>query len=304
MSRLGSYSGWIGDGGLRPNRLAARKARLRYVVATNLDAHFRPRQPTDGRPIPVIASPDIARAAGPGGLVPIEIVDQRLLAKVVATARRFPTLGDSFVVADQSWLYTALNGPQPRAGLVTELWVDGGSSPDRVAEALARPPLDRLQVSSRKQIQGDLAKDPLGRGVLITLGAAAIAALALALAGLMLAVVSDLRDERGELDELEAQGASPCDLRRHLRLRALIVSAAGVVGGVATGAVLGTLVVGVVRLTAGAAAPEPPLRLDLGLGLVAIALGLYAAAAAVLVGLVTWNAFRAPAPGTAAEAVS
>jgi len=138
---------------------------------------------------------------------------------------------------------------------------------------------------------------------LITLGAAAIAALALALAGLLLAVVSDLRDERGELDELEAQGASPADLRRHLRLRATIVSAAGVVGGVATGAVLGTLVVGVVRLTAGAAAPEPPLRLDLGLGLVAIALALYAAAAAALVGAVTWNAFRAPAPGAAAEAL-
>ena len=142
---LGSYAGWIGDGGFRPNRTSGKRAHVRYVVATNLEAHFRPHQPTDGKPVPVIASPDIARAAGPGGLVPIEIVDQRLLARVVATARRFPTLGDSFVVADQSWLYTALNGPQPRAGLVTELWVDGGSSPDRVAEALARPPLDRLQ---------------------------------------------------------------------------------------------------------------------------------------------------------------
>ncbi len=301
ISRLESYAGWIGDGGLRPNRLAAPRVRLRYVVGPNLEAHFRPRQPTDGRPVPVIASPDIAQAAGPEGLVPIEIVDQRLLAKVVATARRFPTLGDSFVVADERWLYTALNGPQPRAGLVTELWVDGGSSPNRVAKAVARPPLDRLQISSRRQIQAGLTTDPLGRGVLITLGAAAIAALALALAGLMLAVVSDLRDERGELDELEAQGASPADLRRHLRLRALIVSVAGLLGGLATGAVLGTLVVGVVRLTAGAAAPEPPLRLDLGLGLVAIALALYAAAAAALVGAVTWNAFRAPVPGTASE---
>jgi FtsX-like permease family len=295
-SSLGGYAGWIGDGGLRPGGLAGQKARLHYVVAPNLEAHFRPRQPTDGKPVPVIASSDVARAAGPGGLVPIEIVDQRLLAKVVATARRFPTLGDSFVVADQRWLYAALNGPRPRAGLVTELWLEGGSTPQRVQDALARPPFDRLQITSHERVQAELARDPLGRGVLITLGAAAIAALALALAGLLLGVVSDLRDERGELDELEAQGASPADLRRHLRLRALIVSVAGALGGLATGAVLGTLVVGVVRLTAGAAAPEPPLRLDVDFALVGIALGLYAAAAAAVVGVVTWNAFRASAP--------
>jgi hypothetical protein len=304
-TRLRSYSGWIGDGGLRQVRSDGAAARMRYLVTANLEAHFRPQQPTDGKPVPMIASPDVARAAGPGGLIPIEIVDQRLLGKVVATARRFPTLGESFVVADEGWLYTALNGPQPRAGLVTELWVDGGSSPGRVAEALARPPFDRLQINSRADVQARLAADPLGRGVLITLGAAAIAALALALAGLLLAVVSDLRDERGELDELEAQGAAPGDLRRHLRLRALIVSIAGLLGGLATGAVLGTLVVGVVRLTAGAAAPEPPLRLAVDFGLVGVALGLFAAAAALLVGVVTWSAFRAPAPGiTAAESAS
>ena len=300
---LGGYAGWISDGGLRHLRTIGPTSRMSYLVTANLEAHFRPRQPTDGQPVPVIASADVAQAAGPGGLIPIEIVDQRLLAKVVATARRFPTLGDSFVVADESWLYTALNGPQPRAGLVTELWLDGGSSPHRVAEAIAHPPFNRLLVTSRAGVQAALATDPLGRGALITLGAAAIAALALALAGLLLAIVSDLRDERGELDELEAQGAAPADLRRHLRLRALIVSCAGLLGGLATGAVLSTLVVGVVSLTAGAAAPEPPLRLSVDFGLVGIAVALYAVTAAVLVGLVTWNAFRAPALGvTPAEA--
>jgi hypothetical protein len=291
LRQLGSYAGWVGDGGLRPRRLGE-TARLRYVVARNLEAHFRPRQPVDGRPVPVIASPDVARAADASGLVPIDIVDQRLLVKVVAVARRFPTLGDSFVVADESWVYAGLNGPRPRAGLVTELWLDAGSAPGRVEAALSRPPFNRLKVTSRSSVQRELAADPLGRGVLITLGAAAIVALALALGGLLLAVVSDLRDERGELDELEAQGASPGELRRHLRLRALIVSLAGLLGGLATGAVLGTLVVGVVRLTAGAAAPEPPLQLDVDLGLVVLALALYALAAAALVGALTWSAFR------------
>src|SRR5262249_49774105 len=153
-----SYSGWITDGGLRPAHDAAGSAEMSYLINANLEAHFRPRQPTDGRPVPVIASPDVARAAGPDGLIPIQIIDQRVVGQVVATARRFPTLGDSFVVADESWLYTALNGPEPRAGLVTEVWVDGGSSPHTVATALGRRPFDRLQLSSRAQIQSALAR--------------------------------------------------------------------------------------------------------------------------------------------------
>ena len=115
-------------------------------------------------------------------------------------------------------------------------------------------------------------------------------------------MVSDLRDERGELHELEAQGASPADLRRLLRLRALVVAAVGVAGGLATGAVLSTLVVGVVRLTAGADTPVPPLRLDLDWTLLAAALAAYAVAAAALVGLITWAAFRAPVASTAEAA--
>ena len=147
-----------------------------------------------------------------------------------------------------------------------------------------------------------LRADPLSRGTLVTLAAAAIVALALALGGLLLAVISDLRDERGELHELEAQGASPADLRRLLRLRALVVATVGVAGGLATGAVLSTLVVSVVRLTAGADTPVPPLRLEIDWWVLALALVAYAAAAAVLVGAVTWAAFRSPVASTAEAA--
>jgi len=66
--------------------------------------------------------------------------------------------------------------------------------------------------------------------------------------------------------------------------------------------VLSTLVVGVVRLTAGADTPVPPLRLDLDWTLLAAALAAYAVAAAALVGLITWAAFRAPVASTAEAA--
>ena len=50
----------------------------------------------------------------------------------------------------------------------------------------------------------------------------------LAAVGLLLTVVGDLRDESGELYDLEAQGATPRDLRRHVLLRAAIVAVLGV----------------------------------------------------------------------------
>ena len=69
-----------------------------------------------------------------------------------------------------------------------------------------------------------------------------------------------MRDERGELQDLEAQGARPALLRRVVRLRSLVVVVVGVVGGLATAALLGLLVVDLVAVTADARATELPLR--------------------------------------------
>ena len=300
---LPSFAGWIGVDGAHPLRSAGGATRVRYVVTPALSTRLRPREPSDGPPIPVVVSPDLAASAGPGGVLPVQIVDQQFLAKVVGVARLFPTLTGSYVVADESWLRAVLNGEVPGSGQVEEVWVDGGNDPGRVDAALGRAPFDVLQLQTYSGAVAALRADPLSRGTLVTLGAAAIVALGLALGGLLLAVISDLRDERGELHELEAQGAAPADLRRLLRLRALVIASAGVVGGLATGAVLSTLVVGVVRLTAGADTPVPPLRLDVDWTTLGAALAAYAVAAALLVGLVSWAAFRAPAASTA-EAVA
>jgi ABC-type antimicrobial peptide transport system permease subunit len=144
-----------------------------------------------------------------------------------------------------------------------------------------------------------LQADPLARGALITLAGTAGVALLLALVGLLLAVVGDVRDDRGELFDLEAQGAAPSTIRSHLRLRALLVASFGVIGGLALGAVLASLVIALVSVTASAAEPQPPLRLSLDLPLLAGAAVAYVLLAALLVAAAT--SLRGHAPTRAAE---
>src|SRR5438045_2572415 len=95
----------------------------------------------------------------------------------------------------------------------SELWVHASRPPNVPALAV---------VSQRAALDG-LRGDPLARGSLALLLAAAAVGLALAVVGVLLTVVGDLRDESGELFDLEAQGATPADIRRHVTLRALAV---------------------------------------------------------------------------------
>jgi ABC-type antimicrobial peptide transport system permease subunit len=152
-------------------------------------------------------------------------------------------------------------------------------------------------VTSRAAVLRDLETDPLARGSLAVLLGAAATALGLALLGLLLGLVADLRDESGELVDLEAQGAGPRTLERHLRLRTLLVGATAVAGGVAAGVALGTLVVRLVSLTAQATVPQPPLRLHVDWLVVALAVALYAALGALLAVVATRIAFRSRAAG-------
>jgi ABC-type lipoprotein release transport system permease subunit len=145
---------------------------------------------------------------------------------------------------------------------------------------------------SRTAVESTLRHEPIARGSLVTLGAAALAALVLAVAGLLLALVNDVRDERGELLDLEIQGATPAALRRHLRLRAALTTAAGLVGGVALGAVLSILVVDFVALTANAAVPEPPLRLYIDWRALGIGAVVYLVVTTLVILAVTWLPFR------------
>jgi hypothetical protein len=260
-----AFAGWLGSGGVS-NTLA-------YGITTDHTAVFRAPQPTDGQPLPVLATPDVAAAAGKDQIVPLAIEGELVPARIVGIVPRFPSIVGGAVVADRRTAETLLDTHSPGLGTTNELWAD----------ALPATPPVQLTVVSRAHVLAGLRADPLARGALATLAATAALALALALVGLLLGVVGDRRDERGELFDLEAQGAAPATLRRHLRLRALLVAVFGLAGGIATGAILSTLVLSLVTVTASAARPEPPLRLVLHPALLAASVAVYALTACVLV---------------------
>ena len=271
------------------------RVRLRYLFAgANFAGRFRLRQPTDGHPVPVAASPRIAAAAERDGLLPLRLQGGQLVTRVVATVTHFPTAYDDFVLADEELLFVARNASDPGAAVSNEIWLGSrsGSGAAQLERALTTAPFDVLAVESRAELESDLRGDPLARGSLVTLATAAAASLALALIGILLLLTSDARDENRELFDLEAQGVAPAMLRRHLRIRGLIVAALGLAGGLATAAILATLVIDLVALTANATAPAPPLVLGIDWALVAAFAALYALLAGALIAAVTRRGYR------------
>jgi hypothetical protein len=288
------YAKWIGVFHVKPSVLQE-SVRLDYTLSNDAVSRFRPRQPSDEEPVKAIVSPRLAAAAGRDGRLPLQIADQQLVVLVAGTARRFPGVTSDFAVTDRGLLESALNSTLPGSGTVNELWLDAPREAPAFEATLRSGPFAALDLQSQATREQELRADPLARGTLFTLIAAALVALALALVGLLLGVLSDLRDERGELFDLEAQGAPPALLRRQARLRAAVVAGVGIAGGLLSAIVLSRVVVGLVRLTANATQPEPPLRLAIDWLLVALAVGVYAAVAALLVALATRNAFRSSA---------
>ena len=213
--------------------------------------------------------------------------------------RRFPGVDGQAVVGDGDALAAVVNLATPGAARVNEAWL-GLRDPSQAAavdRALAAKPFNVLAIESRRALEADARRDPIAHGTLIALAVAAAVALLLALAGILLTVVGDLRDERGELFDLEAQGASPSLLRRIVRLRAASVAVAGLVAGALTGVALAAVVTDLVGLTARATAAEPPLVLAVDVLAVLGAALVYVVIAAVLVLVVTRRAFTAAVPG-------
>ena len=292
------WSGWVGRGGVTP--MAGAPGSLRYAINGAQQPLLRPVQPVDSSPLPVMVSPDIARAAA-GGLIRLTFAGLAVPARVVAVGDRFPTINGSFAVADESHLAAVLNADDPGSAVPDELWLR--ARPGRAAAldaALRHAPFTLLARSSHDRLLSSLRSDPLSKGIGLVLGAAAGVAVLLALAGLVLSVASAVRDDRSALFDLEAQGVPPHVLRSQLRLRAALVTAVGLAAALAIGAVLSAATVGLVRVTAEATAPVPPLERHLAWLPVAVGLAVFLIAAAVLVGLTTRAAFAAALPPRAA----
>jgi hypothetical protein len=293
-----AFTRWTGTGGV-----GGAPSRLGYVLTTERNGIFRPVQPTDGVPLRVLATPRVVAEAGPRGIIPLEIEGEQVAARIVGTLQRFPSVVGDAVVADRETAATVLDTRSGGLGTTNELWVDVPAGREAsAAAAFARAPFNELQVQSQADTLARLQSDPLARGALLTLAGTAGVALLLALLGLLLTVVGDVQDDRGELFDLEAQGAAPSTVRAHLRLRALLVALFGIAGGLVLGSILSALVISLVSVTAGAAEPEPPLRLVLDLPVLAAAAVAYVLVAALAIAFAT--ATRGAAPARAAEAAA
>jgi ABC-type antimicrobial peptide transport system permease subunit len=140
----------------------------------------------------------------------------------------------------------------------------GTPSDARTAEvvgALSRDPFPALVIRSRPAIEAARADDPFAVGLVWGLVIGAIAGLLLSFVGVLLAVASDLRDERGELWELEAQGTTPRALLSLVVLRTVAMCAVGSLPGIVVGVGLGWFVASAVGVGGEGAVAVPPLVL-------------------------------------------
>ncbi|HTK24844.1 MAG TPA: FtsX-like permease family protein [Gaiella sp.] len=291
-----SLDGWLGAGGVNAASGSDGTIRVTYAITPQRAALVRPRQPTDDEPARVVVTPALgALAGGVGGTLPLVIGGEHVDVRVAAIADRIPgTVGDA-VLGDLGALSTAVNTSAPGAAPVSELWLDVVPGDDsRVVASLEKRPFNALETRSRLALEADARRDPLGHGTLLALAAAAVAALVLAIWGLVLAIRADLRDDRGDLVDLEAQGATPQLLRRVVATRAGVVAGMGALAGVVAGILLAVLVTRVVSVTARADQPQPPLVTTVDPLILLVGGLVFAVAATGLVLLTTRRAFADP----------
>jgi hypothetical protein len=248
-------SGWRGVGAA-----AAPQASEVRFAASGSPGILRPPQPSDVRPLPVLVDPATAAAAARGGRLGLNVDGLPVGARVVGVLRRFPTIpseASGFVVADEATMAAALDAQLPGQGRSDELWI-ATRDLGRIRTAVALPRLAELSTTFREDVERGLRSAPISRGVLGTLAAAAILSAALALLGLLVALVGAGRDGLVERD-LEAQGVGRRGLRAELRTRFLLAGVVGLVIGLVAAALLTRLAVAGVRAAATGAVPQPPL---------------------------------------------
>jgi hypothetical protein len=298
---------WGAVGAAAPvGRQHAGAAAVVNFATSGMPGLVRPRQPSDSRPVPVLADPQTAAAAGLGQRLALTVDGLPVMARVIGTLRRFPTVDvgtAGFVIADEAALSSALDAQLPGQGRPDELWVST-SRPGRLRAALRSGSLVQLSSSFRADVAHQLRSAPVATGVLGTAIAAAALSAALSVLGLLTALLGDARDERIERD-LEAQGIGPRALRAEVCMRLALASALGVCIGLAIAVLLTRLAVASVRAAGVTANPEPPLVTVMPWVQLA-AWGVGAVAVLALAGrLAAWAAIRSDrASASAAPSIS
>jgi hypothetical protein len=265
------------------------------VTGADPEHVIRPAQRADGVVLPALVSRGLG--AAPGTELVLRLADGRPLPiRSAAEVEHFPTVIDPaarVAVLPLEPLLAAIDADVPGV-TPNEMWIDVPDAERQrsVEEALARPPFRRASVASAAAIETDRVTDPLSRAVVGALLVVATAALLLALAGLSLGAATDLRDDSGELADLEAQGVRPTHLRRHAVARVLALVAGGAAAGIVAGVSLTTVVTGAFAVSADAAQPIPGLRAVLPVVPIAAVAGAVVLGTGAVVRALAGRAFR------------
>ena len=173
------------DGGARrrssagpaPAAWAGARPSVGYVLTPDRTGRFRPRQPTDGLALPVLATPQVAAAAGPRGIIPLD--SRGRVGRRPHRRRRQAIPVDRRRCGGGRHRTGGARDSTRVAGLGTtdELWLTSATTSARAAGDACSRSADTL---------ARLQADPLARGALLTLAGTAAVALLLALLGLVL----------------------------------------------------------------------------------------------------------------------
>jgi len=220
---------------------------------------------TDGLVVPGVVTPDLEDDLDADGVLTISMATGfDLRVRPVAIASHIPTLTDPTkggVMVDEGPLLLGLNAAGPGAGVPNTALI---RTPDdattaSVAKQLGETPFPPLRIDSRPALEAARANDPFAVGIVWALAVGALAGIALSLAGIVLAAAARLRDERGELGELEEQGLAPASLEGLTVLQTIVLAIAGGLIGAIVGLGLGWLAAASIAVTADGAPPIPPL---------------------------------------------
>jgi hypothetical protein len=225
-------------------------------------------------PIPVLATRSFASAAGahPGQILPLPVGNVSIPVRLVAEVRAFPGAGgtDPAVIIDQSWLQQALAAQSQPPLPVTQWWLAGPAGPPPGLPAGASVV---TWAGSAAQLLGDPLPNVPQVSLLVIVAAAGL----LACVGFVVSVVASIRERRLQHALLAALGVGRAARAGQLSLEQLMLTVPGAAAGAVIGAALAYLLVPAVTLTAGGAAPFPPVRVVIPLGWTALlALGIAA----------------------------
>ena len=263
-----------------------------FTVSTET---IRAPQTTDDLVIPAVVSEGLAVTADPDGILRLRVGTERTIdLRVVATANHFPTIvspDPRFVVVPYGPYMVALDAALPGVARPSEMWlgVPNEIRESQVRTGLGLSPFRFPAITSQRDLVAAQSGDPLSQAIVWALIAAAAAGLVLSVGGVLLGAVTDLRDERGELADLEAQGVSPATLRWHALAKTSWLAGGGAIAGLLVGVALTVAVTSALAVGATGAEPIPPLAIIIPIGQMLV---IVAALLVLLIWLVGWLARR------------